>query len=310
MNRRIAALGPAVLAGCLACTAPQSPPAGESATQTDEDYRASIEEWRAGRAERLESESGWLALVGLHWLAAGENRFGADPANDVVLPEGEAPAHAGSLVLEGDQVRLRAAPEAGITLDGEPVRELALRPDTTGEPDVLELGDLRFYVIRRADRFGIRVKNPNSPVRLGFTGLDYFDLDPAYRVDAKWVPHEEPREIPISTVIGTEEPMLSLGYAEFELDGQTVTLEPVVSDPSDDSLWFIFRDGTSGHETYGAGRYLYSEREADGRVTIDFNKAYNPPCVFTPYATCPLPPPQNRVAARIEAGEKMYGEQH
>lgn len=275
-----------------------------------EDYRAEVERWRAQREQRLQRDDGWLTLVGLHWLVPGENRFGTDPDGEVVFPAGTAPARAGSFFLEDGRVRVRAVPGAGVTREGEPVGEMELAPDTSGSPDVLRLGDLSFYVIRRGDRYGIRVKNSKSPARLAFAGLDWFPVDPSYRIEGEFVPYDEPREVPIATVVDIEEKMLALGTVEFELNGRRLSLEPYVSSPDDEELWFIFRDGTNGKETYGAGRYLYTERERDGKVVVDFNYAYNPPCVFTPYATCPLPPRRNALELRIEAGEKMYGAAH
>jgi len=294
--RCLTGLLPVAMAGC----SPQPVP--------DPEHLAEIESWRAERQKRLESETGWLTLVGLHWLEAGENRFGTGPDNEIVLPEGTAPAMAGSFFLDGDRVTVRAPAHAGLTLEGDPVTERELRDDDPGPVDELLLNDLRLYVIERGDSYAVRIKDPNSPARKGFSGMDYFSIDPAYRVEAAFVAHEEPREVKIPTVMGTVETMLSPGYVEFSLHGKAQSLEPVVESLDDDQLFFIFRDETSGKETYGAGRFLYTDMPANGKVALDFNKAYNPPCVFTPYATCPLPPKQNSIPARIEAGEKTYGE--
>jgi uncharacterized protein (DUF1684 family) len=284
----------------VACGAPPAPP-------VDPDYRAGIESWRAERDERLRSETGWLTVVGLHWLEPGENSFGSGPGNPIVLPEGRGPETAGSFVLGADGVTLRADAGSGITLDGETVTERELRADADGTPNMLELDDLTFYVIKRGDRFGIRVKDPRSEMLSDFTGVESFPIDPSYRVEATFVPYDPPKEVQIATVVGTVQPMLTPGRVEFTLNGEKLALEPMVDKPDDESYFFIFRDGTSGKETYGAGRYLYTEAARDGRLILDFNKAYNPPCVFTPFATCPLPPPQNRMPIRVEAGEKVYG---
>jgi len=284
----------------LACGTASSPP-------PDADHVADIESWRAEREERLRSDTGWLTVVGLYWLEPGENSFGNGADNRVVLPEGRGPEVAGSFILADDKVTVRAGADSGVTLEGETVTEHELRTDADGNPDVLELDDLKFYVIQRVDRYGVRVKDPRSDMLREFTGVESFQVDSSYRVEATFVPYDPPKEVQIATVVGTVQPMLTPGRVEFRLNGEELSLEPMVGEPDDEEYFFIFRDGTSGKETYGAGRYLYTEAARDGRVILDFNKAYNPPCAFTPYATCPLPPPQNRLPIRVEAGEKVYG---
>jgi len=284
----------------LACGAPTSPP-------VDADYAAGIERFRAEREERLRSETGWLTVVGLYWLEPGDNSFGSGPGSRILLPEGRGPEIAGSFTLADGKVTVRAGADSGVTLEGEAITERELHTDVEGKPDVLELDDLTFYVIQRGDRYGIRVKDPRSEMLREFSGLESFPVDPDYRVEATLVPYDPPKEVQIATVVGTVQPMLTPGRVEFTLNGEKLSLEPMVGEPDDEEYFFIFRDGTSGKETYGAGRYLYTEAARDGRVVLDFNKAYNPPCAFTPYATCPLPPPQNRLPIRVEAGEKVYG---
>ena len=286
---------------CLAALALGCP--SPAPVESDPEYLAEIQKHRTAREERLRSEEGWLSLVGLYWLAVGENRFGADPSNDLVLSEDSAPAHAGSLHYDGQTVRAVAASGVEITVDGVPIGEREL---TSASPDVLRLGRLRLYIIERSGRHGVRVKDPESPARTGFTGLEYFPTDLRYRFRGKFKRFAEPREMAIPTVLGTPTPMLAPGLVEFDLDGETHTLLPLVSDPDDTEFFFIFKDLTSGHETYAAGRYLYGDLEGE-EVAVDFNRTYNPPCVFTPFATCPLPPPENRMAVRVEAGEKVYG---
>lgn len=291
-----------ILLGLLALAA--------SAVATGDDFQTLEKTWRDKRHARLTSESGWLTLVGLHWLSPGENAMGSGPDAIVALPAGKAPAKAGVLVLDKQTVTIKPDPAAGITLDGQPVGERVLADDLSGKPDVLKLGDLSFFVIRRGDRIGVRVKDPNSPVRTGFKGIDYFPPSPKYRVEATFHPYDAPRTVQIPNVLGTTEPMTVTGYVSFTLDGKKLTLEPVIEDPDDPTLWFIFKDETSGKETYPAGRFLYSEMPKDGKVVVDFNQAYNPPCAFTPYATCPLPPKNNALPVRIEAGEKAFGHDH
>lgn len=263
--------------------------------------------WRMARHKSLTSESGWLTLVGLHWLSEGENPFGSDPSNPVPLPLGKAPAKVGVFVLEKAVVRVKVAGGSGLSLDGKPLADQVLKSDADGKADILHLGDLAFHVIKRGERFAIRVKDSKSPVRLSFKGLACYAPDPAYRVIADFVPYDSPKSVPIPTVLGTSEAMQAPGFVKFKLHGKDFTLEPVIEDPADPQLFFIFRDQTSGKGTYPAGRFLYAAMPKEGKVMLDFNQAYNPPCAFTPYATCPLPPPQNRLAAAVKAGEKTFG---
>ncbi len=297
---------------------PAIPPAVVTVTPTamvpDGTKRATflkeLEQWRKARHASLRSENGWLTLVGLSWLTEGENAFGSDPSNPVPLPEKKAPAKAGVFVLDHGAVRVKVAPGSEVNLNGKPIaptEEQVLKSDAEGKPDVLLLGDLSFYVIKRGDRFGIRVKDSESPVRLGFKGIASFPADPTYQVVAQFVPYATPKDIPIPTVLGTTETMQAPGYVKFKLHGKDLILEPVIEDPSEPKLFFIFRDKTSGKGTYPAGRFLYAAMPKDGKVTLDFNRSYNPPCAFTPFATCPLPPPQNRLPIAVKAGEKNYG---
>ncbi|HXK03676.1 MAG TPA: DUF1684 domain-containing protein [Verrucomicrobiae bacterium] len=249
-------------------------------------YTDEIAAWRKQREERLKAPGGWLSVAGLFWLHDGANPFGKDAGNEIVLPDG--PARAGSFVLSGGKVKVK--------MDGA---ERELWPDSA---DVATVGRLSLYVIQRGEKFGVRLKDPESEYRRAFHGIDYFPAKPEYKVTAKWV--AEPSHIPILNILGQTEEMQSPGYAVFSLQGTEYRLRPVLETPDAQELFFIFRDQTSGKETYGAGRFLYSQMPQDGRVVLDFNKAYNPPCAFTPYATCPLPPAENRLAVRIEAGEK------
>lgn len=250
------------------------------------EYQNEIARWRQNRAASLKAEGGWLSLAGLFWLEEGANPFGRDAA--IALPDG--PPRAGAFDLRGGKVT--------VTMDGT---TRALQPNSA---DVVKVARLSLYLIKRGDKFGIRVKDPQSKARVGFHGLDYFPADETYRVTARWV--AEPRQIPILNVLGQTEPSECPGYAVFELQGKQFRLYPILEEPGATQLFFIFRDQTAGKETYGAGRFLYSEMPKDGHVVLDFNKAYNPPCTFTPYATCPLPPPENKLPVRIEAGEKKY----
>ena len=277
-----------------------------AAVAADPGFLSTESAWREKRHARLTSESGWLTLVGLHWLSPGENVMGGDPQVAVPLPEGKAPKRAGVLVLQDGVVTLHPVPDAGLLIGGKPAGEQVLRDDTQENTSIVTLGDLSFLVIKRGERVGIRVRDKNSPVRTGFKGIDYYPADPKYRVTATFHPYDQPHTVDIPNVLGTTEPMEVRGNVTFTIDGQEHSLEPVVDDPSDPQLWFIFKDATSGKETYGGGRFLYAEMPKDGQVLIDFNQAYNPPCAFTPYATCPLPPKKNWLPVRIEAGEKTF----
>jgi uncharacterized protein (DUF1684 family) len=273
---------------------------------TDPSYLKEIEKWRNERLEEINGENGWNTLVGLFWLNEGKNRFGSDPSNEIVLPRDRAPKLAGSLWLDKGTIRLTAKPEAGVTTNGTPVSDLVLKSDADGLPTALKLGSLTMFVIKRGEKFGFRVKDKHHPARANFHGLSYFPLDASWRVEAKLEAYVPPKVIPIVNVLGMVDNMTSPGALVFEMNGKEYRLEPVLEKGSK-QLFVIFADLTSGKQTYGAGRYLYVDPpSADGKVIIDFNKAYNPPCAFTKFATCPLPPRQNRLAMQVEAGEMKY----
>lgn len=292
-------------AGALSCA---NTPRGEKEGFEVNAHRAEVERWRAQRLERLRRDDGWLTLVGLYWLEPGENRFGTDRANQLVFPEGTAPGYLGSLQLDGGEVRVRVAPGAEVTHEGKPVREMALQSDAAGSPTILQHGSLKFNVIKRGERFGIRLKDSKAKALREFQGMDNFPIDPAWRLTARFEPYAPPRTITVPNVTGQPTQETVPGAIVFERNGKSFRLEPVAEEGSEE-LFIIFGDQTNGHETYGAGRFVYAPQpDAAGKVVLDFNRAYNPPCVFTPYATCPLPPPQNKLALRIEAGEKTFGE--
>lgn len=267
-------------------------------------YEQEITRWRARREAALKADGGWLTVTGLFWLKEGVNTAGSGPKNTIALPPGSAPGRTGTFLLRKGEVRFEAAPGAGVTLNGKPVSSTTLKADVPGPADVLTIGPLSLILLNRGGKYAIRLKDNNSPFRKEFTGLHWYPVKREYRVVATFVPYAQPKTISIPTILGTSEEQQSPGYAEFALDGTTHRLEPVAEG---EELFFIFRDLTSGKQTYPAGRFLYSAQPENGRVVLDFNKAYNPPCAFTPYATCPLPPPQNRLRVKIEAGELNYG---
>ncbi len=287
-----------IAAFLMGSAARPSPPTADA-------YRAEIETWRAKRIERLRSDTGWLTVVGLFWLEPGKNAVGSAPGNRVVLPAGKTPSYAGALELSGGAAMFHAAPGSGVVSDGRPVTTVALRSDVTGEPTVLSIGPVSFYTIQRGDRLGVRVKDSQSDARRDFHGIESYPIDARWRLEARFEAYKPVKNIPVPNVLGVEELTDSPGALVFELDGKTYRLDPVIETGETD-LFVIFGDRTNGRETYGAGRFLYAPPPVDGKTVLDFNKAYNPPCVFTPYATCPLPPPQNKLPIEIPAGEKRY----
>jgi len=278
----------------------------------DPAHLAELEQWRADRLERLQAEDGWLTLVGLDWLEPGENAVGAAADADVKLPDDAAPGEVGVIVLAADgALTFRAAPEAGVTADGEPVEDVVLATDADGAPTELRVGRVLFYPIARGERIGIRVKDPQAAARTRFTGIESYPPDDRFRVEATFEELEEPETITMSTVAGTNAEALVPGVLRFRLLDRELTLRPTVSSPDDEQLFVVFADQTSGVTTYGACRYLSVDRPPDGGTTVlDFNYAYNPPCAFTPYATCPLPPEGNRLEVPVAVGEKYSGGAH
>jgi hypothetical protein len=267
-----------------------------------------VEAWRQDRLERLRQPDGWLSLVGLAWLEEGVNACGSDPANAVPLPA-PAPPRAGVFVRRGDQVTFVAAPGSAVTHQGQPVERLPLVADADGAPTVLELGTINFHVIRRGERLGVRSKDSQSPVRAAFEGIDHYPVSREWRVEGRFEPYEPPKPVPVPNVLGTVDDELSPGAVVFAAAGRTLRLD-VLEGADEDEVFVIFGDATNGEETYGGGRFLYADLSPGGLVVLDFNRAYNPPCAFTLFATCPLPPKQNRLPLAVRAGEKKYGEGH
>jgi uncharacterized protein (DUF1684 family) len=276
-----------------------------SATASPQDsYEKTAQAWRAEREAKLKADDGWLTVSGLFWLHEGDNEFGSAPTNDIVLPPGSAPDRTGVFELRETKVTLRVADGARVTVNGRPVGEVEVQSDQTKKPDLIQSGDLSFLLLKRGERWGIRLKDKNSRARRDFTGLRWYPVKESYRVTAKFVAYEQPRDVPIVNILGDVENYKSPGLLQFSLNGAEYTLEPVSS--GGDRLFIIFRDLTSNKTTYAASRFLYADKPVDGRVVLDFNQAINPPCAFTAYATCPLPPKRNRLNVAIEAGELIY----
>ena len=263
--------------------------------------------WRDQRRERLLAPDGWASLVGLHWIDPGSHYLGSDTDNGIRLAMG--PEHMGMLDLEGKQVRFVPDEAATLTLDGQPLTAAApLRTDMAeAGPSVIGFdgGKGQATVIERGGRYALRVKHADAPSRIRFAGLDYWPADAAWKIEGTFVPHPAGQTIEIASIIGTTDQVPNPGAIEFTRDGKTYRIE--AQDEGEGELFLVFADRTNGHGSYGAGRFLYAPMpDANGKVMLDFNQSYNPPCAFTAFATCPLPPPQNRLDVAITAGEKAY----
>jgi uncharacterized protein (DUF1684 family) len=264
-------------------------------------YQKSIEKHRAERLAELRAPDGWLAVAGLFWLKDGANSAGSDASSVVRLPS-RAPARLGSFELQQGNVRFVAGPDAKVTAQGQAVSEFVFDPQKA-QKSAIASSDLVMFIIKRGDRYGVRLLDPQSSARTNFKGLTYFPLRRAYRFDAKFVPYDTPKKVPVPNVLGQTVEMESPGYVTFALQGRELRLEPVYETSKHEDLFFIFSDLTSRRETYPAGRFLHAPLPKNGHVDLDFNKAYNPPCAFTAFATCPLPTKSNQLQVRIEAGE-------
>jgi uncharacterized protein len=276
-----------------------------------------LEAWRAQHATDLQKPDGWLSLAGLEWLTPGDNSFGSAADAKIHLPA-SGPPHAGVLHLEGTTVTLLPPPggfPADFLIDGKPAKSQELHVNANndrGNP-LMTVGTLNFYVVRREDRFGLRIKDANAPTRVGFHGLRWYAPDATFVVKAHWVPYTPPKKMPLTTLIGTNYELPVPGAAEFTLAGNTYRLEPVVEDDPAVKLFFILRDTTSTSTTYAACRFLYTKLPSNGvdkagEIVLDFNHLENPPCAYTPYATCPLPPAGNRLPIPLPVGEQRYHE--
>ena len=275
--------------------------AGIAAAQTG-GYRQQTEDWRAQQEQQLKAPDNWLSVAGLFWLNPGANTIGTSEKDDVSLPPGSAPARLGAVTLTSGRVELRT--NEPVKVNGKPVTSAELHADASQHPDTVEIGRLKLLLIKRGERYAIRLKDPESKMRREFTGRKWFPVDESWRITAKFVPYPAPRKMYFDSVVGIKQEMLSPGYVTFTRAGKQYRLDPVIEGRR---LFFVFRDATSGKSTYGASRFLYAAMPADGTVVLDFNRAVNPPCAFTPYATCPLPPKQNRLALAVTAGELKYG---
>jgi uncharacterized protein len=303
----------------LAITLLSAPLSASDAKSTTDQaaWQHDLLEWRAQRAANLQAPEGWLSLIALGWLKEGDNTVGAAEDSRVQIT-GKAPAHIAIVRLEKGALHLLPPAEGfpkDLMVDGHPAgginKEQTLLADDNENPSKLSIGTITIIVINRDGQFALRVKDQQAPTRTAFHGLHWYEPNAAYRVHARWIPYNPPKMLDIPTILGTTTHLPAPGAAEFTIDGKVVRLEPVLEDPKSTDLFFIMRDTTSKTTTYGAGRFIYTEfpdhgLAQPGELWLDLNRLFNPPCAFTAYATCPLPPPQNRLTVPIPAGEKRY----
>ncbi len=273
-------------------------------------YIDEIHAWQQDMERQLRAEDGWLTVVGFEWLKAGQNTIGSSPENDTHLPP-SAPAHLGVLTVDADRVTLRVTAFDPVTIDGVPADPAQLYLLFDGHTDstapIVRMGSVSFFIIQREGQYVARVRDNESETRRNFAGRVWFPPDPAYRTTAVFTPHAAKRTIQVENSRGRLTDMDNPGYVEFELLGEKRRLEAFEAD--DGRLWFVIRDQTSGRQTYGAGRFVYSAwlDKAANQLELDFNKAYHPPCAFTEFAMCPYPPPENRLPISLPVGEKFPG---
>ena len=287
-----------VIAAAGACggAAPQDPPPA-----ADAQVKA-VEQWRA--KHEADYRRDWVTIAGLHDLKPGRNSAGSAASNDIRLPASVPPAF-GRFVLEGQRVRFEPGPGVPATLKGQPVTTaIALKDDGGPQADELVVGDVRLVVHVSGDRRSIRVRDPNGELARGFLGFTWFPIDAQYRVTGRFIKDAEPRRVAVPNTLGDMDTYTTDGVVEFTLLGQTLRLRPFTTRPK--RFYFVFRDASSGQETYEAARFLYSTLLDDGTTVLDFNEAYNPPCAFNPHTTCPIPLKENRLPVKILAGEKAY----
>jgi uncharacterized protein len=266
--------------------------------------------YRKDRIAWMRSERSPLALAGLFWLKPGKNSFGTDQGNDFVLPAGSAPGRVGYLELKNNAVGIDVAIGTMVKLNGRSIsRWTELKSDaSSAQPDIIELGNLRMKIIERGGKLAVRLVDLKTQSLLAFRGIGFYDITPELRVKAKFLPYRPPKKIKVATVAGYEEELECPGVAQFSVNGKVVELEPVLETPGDTKLFFMFKDSTNGNETYGGGRYLYSDLPSEGHVTLNFNQAHNPYCAYNGFSTCQIPPLQNWLKIPIRAGEMKYRE--
>jgi uncharacterized protein len=279
--------------------------AGKSQDPAAMDVEAAIRESEAWRAKHeADYRREWVTIAGLHFLERGSHSAGSAPSNDIVLPA-SAPPVLGRFILDNDVVRFEPQPASPVSLDGQVVRApVDLADDGKERPDELVVGDIRLVVHRSGDRKSLRVWDPGGELARGFLGFQWFPIQMDYRVTGRFIRDPTPREMHVVNTFGDLDTFKTEGVVEFKLQGQTLRLRPFTTRPK--RFYFVFRDASAGQETYEAARFLYSDLRDDGTTVLDFNQAYNPPCAFNPFTTCPIPVPENRLGVKILAGERAY----
>ena len=266
------------------------------------DYVTEIEAWRTEREERLKADDGWLTLTGLFFLNEGDNSFGLSPQNDIELRAG--PERAGIITLQDGRVSVRAVEGQPLLVEGRRVNAAQLWPSEGSDRPTITLGPLSLFCHESGDRLAVRLRDLESEIRREFTKLRWYPVDESFRIPGRYLPHDKPRTMELANTLGDVLTLRTSGLVALSVKGEELRLTAI---DYDDRLWLVFNDLTSGSETYPAARFLYADMpDRDGRTTVDFNRAYNPPCAFNPYTTCPLPPPENQLPVRIEAGELDY----
>jgi uncharacterized protein (DUF1684 family) len=274
----------------------------------DDEYTKEIKEWQKRRVEGLKRTDGWFTLAGLFWLKEGENTFGSDKSNDIIFPEG-TPAFIGKTILDGENVNTIINDDVQVFHDSVEVKEISMKNDTQGQPTILTHGSFSWYaILRDGNRYGIRLKDSEHQALKDFEGIDTYPIDKDWRIEARYEPYDPPKIIVIPNITGTSAEDSSKGALVFNIDDKEYRLDAL---GSGERFFIIFADETNGDETYGAGRFMSVARpDSTGKTYIDFNRAYNPPCAFSKYATCPLPPKDNYLRVAVTAGEKNYGDAH
>ena len=273
------------------------------------EYFKEINEWDQKRMDRLKADDGWLNLVGRTWLKPGENKFGSAKDNDVIIESDKVPEYMGVFIFEDSTVTMKVNDGVEVLFNGEPVKEMVMIGDTEENLTVFQYGPIKWNLIVRNELYGIRFRALESEAVKNFKGIERFQVNEDWKIITNFEAYNPPKKIEVPNVLGQVDEELSQGAVVFTKDNKTYRIETI---DAGDRLWLIFADGTSGEETYGGGRFLYTDSKADstGKVMVDFNKAYNPPCVLTKFATCPLPPKENYIKLRVTAGEKVWGEHH
>ena len=266
-------------------------------------YKNEINKWRASYEKELTGENSWLTLAGLFWLKSGVNTIGNGANFDIQLTENFKGGKFGEIIFQNGVALLKVEKEVEATNEGKQISEFALVSDENQKQTIIQTGSQTFYLIKRENLYGIRLKDKNYKTRLNFTGVSWFPIDTKYRVTATFEPFPEPKEVLIPNTVGSGYKMKSEGILKFKLLGKNYSLQPA---EEGGKYFIIFRDLTSKKDTYSVGRFLYAEKSKDNKVILDFNKAENPPCAYTTFATCPIPPQQNRLPLAIKAGEKRY----